>query len=68
MREMIVDIGPDGEVRIETRGFSGKSCISESQFLKELLGRQTAKELTPAYWQAESEEGVVIKRHLPLCG
>lgn len=65
MREIIMDVSEDGEVKIETRGFKGKSCILESQFLKDVLGKETARELTPAYFQ---NEGVIIKKHLPLCG
>jgi len=65
MKEIIVDISPEGEVKIETRGFKGKSCIAESQFLKDLLGKETEKALTPAYWE---EQETTIKRYLPLCG
>ena len=53
MKEIVVDVSDDGEVRIETRGFKGKACVSESQFLKDLLGRETAQALTPAYWEKE---------------
>lgn len=65
MKEIVVDITIEGEIRIETRGFKGKSCISESQFLKDLLGRETERALTPAYWE---EQETNIKKYLPLCG
>jgi stress-induced morphogen len=65
MKEIIVDISSEGEVRIETRGFKGKSCVAESQFLKDLLGKETEKALTPAYWE---EQETTIKKYLPLCG
>ncbi len=65
MKEIIVDISNEGEVRIETRGFKGKSCVAESQFLKDLLGKETEKNLTPTYWE---EEQTVVKKYLPLCG
>lgn len=65
MKEIIVDISFGGEIRIETKGFRGKSCIAESKFLKELLGRETAKQLTPAYYEEEKE---AVKKYLPLCG
>jgi hypothetical protein len=65
MKEIIVDISPEGEVKIETRGFKGKSCIAEAQFLKDLLGKETAQSLTPAYWQKEK---AIVKKYLPLCG
>ena len=65
MKEIIIDISNEGEIRIETRGFKGKSCIAESQFLKDLLGKETEKNLTPTYWE---EEETVVKKYIPLCG
>jgi len=65
MKEILIDVSDEGEIKIETRGFKGKSCISEAQFLKDVLGKETARTLTPTYWQ-ENRTG--IKKHLPLCG
>jgi len=65
MKEIIVEVSNEGEVKLETRGFKGKSCIAESKFLKDLLGKETAQNLTPAYYQEEKE---VVKKYLPLCG
>lgn len=65
MKEIIVEVKSDGEIKIETRGFKGKGCIAESEFLKKLLGRETAKTLTPAYFQ---ESQTLTKKYLPLCG
>jgi len=65
MKEIIVDIFNDGEVQIETRGFKGKSCIGESQFIKDLLGKEIKKQLVPAYYH---ENKVPVKKYLPLCG
>ena len=65
MKEIVVDISDDGEVHIETRGFQGKSCIEESEFLKKLLGRETYKKLTPAFYQNQHQNK---KKYLQLCG
>lgn len=65
MKEIIVDVSNEGEVKIETRGFKGKGCMAESQFLKDILGKETAQALTPAYWENET---VAVKKYLPLCG
>jgi len=65
MKEIIIDVSSEGEVKIESRGFKGKSCITESQFIKDLLGKETSKSLTPAYWE---EENVAVRKYLPLCG
>ncbi len=65
MKEIIIDVSNEGEVRIETKGFQGKSCLAEAQFLKDVLGKETLATLTPAYWQ---EEKTTVKKLLPLCG
>ncbi len=66
MKEIIIDIADDGTVKVETRGFTGKDCITESAFLKDVLGKETACNLTPAYFQ--KNQGRTVKKHLPLCG
>ncbi len=65
MKEIIIDVSDDGEIRIETKGFAGKSCITESQFIKDMLGKETESQLTPTYWQ---KADTAIKKYLPLCG
>jgi hypothetical protein len=64
-KQIIVEVSDDGSVRIETRGFKGETCLEESQFLKDLLGHETARQLTPAYYNRGRK---IIKKHLPLCG
>lgn len=65
-KRIIMSVMPDGEVKIETIGYSGKSCIEESKFLKEALGEEISRELTPAYFALAGKETIV--KHLPLCG
>ena len=65
MKEIIMEVTDDGDISIETKGFAGNSCIAESQFLKDVLGKETHTQLTPAYWQKDS---TIIKKYLPLCG
>lgn len=64
-KQIIVDIMSDGEVKIETKGFTGKACLEDSQFLKDVLGREVALCLAPAFYQKGKQ---AIKRHIPLCG
>jgi hypothetical protein len=65
MKEIVIDVSEAGEVRIETRGFSGKSCLTESRFIKDVLGKEIGNQLTPAYWQKTNQ---TTKKYLPLCG
>ena len=42
MKEIIIDIGNDAEISIETRGFQGKTCVEDEdvKFLKHLIGKR----------------------------
>jgi hypothetical protein len=66
MKKIILDISDDGEIKIETQGYVGKSCVTETKFLKDLLGKETAVQLTPAYFMTDQK--TVVKKHLGLCG
>ncbi len=65
MKQIIIDIDQDGELKIQTKGFQGKDCIKDSEFIKELLGREKAIQLVPAYYTQNKQ---VIKKYLQLCG
>ncbi|MDA3789158.1 MAG: DUF2997 domain-containing protein [Desulfobacula sp.] len=65
MKQIIIDVMDDGEIKIETKGFQGKSCIEEAQFLKDLLGEEKARNLVPAYY---TKNKTAIRKYLPLCG
>ena len=65
MKEIVIDISDDGQIQIETKGFTGRSCLDESQFIKDVLGSETARQLTPVYWQKSQAK---IKKYLSLCG
>jgi hypothetical protein len=65
MKEIVIDVSDDGQIEIETKGFAGKSCVEEAQFIKDVLGNETARQLTPTYWQKSQAN---IKKYLPLCG
>jgi hypothetical protein len=65
MKEIVIEISENGDLKLETRGFSGKTCIEESQFVKDLLGNEITRQLTPAYYKENNKE---IRVYLPLCG
>jgi len=65
VKEIVIDISDTGEVYVETRNFKGKACLEETQFLKDLLGRQTFKQLLPAYFVNEKQH---VKKYLNICG
>lgn len=67
MKQIIVDIDQSGEIKITTKGFTGVACIEESQFLKDLLGHETAVQLVASYFTT-TEENTNTKQYLPICG
>jgi Protein of unknown function (DUF2997) len=46
-------IGPKGEIKIETKGFSGSECRLASQFVEVALGQRTAETLTAEFHQGQ---------------
>jgi hypothetical protein len=44
-------IGPDGQVRVETRGLKGTACIAETEALERALGRVEGRTRTSEYHQ-----------------
>jgi hypothetical protein len=49
--EIEVVIGPDGAVRLETRGLKGQSCLEETAALERSLGRVVSRRKTSEFWQ-----------------
>jgi hypothetical protein len=52
-------VAPDGQARIETKGFSGAECRQASDFLEKALGQRTADAATSEFYQqAAQQQGV----------
>ena len=47
-------VSPDGQSRVETRGFVGSSCRVASQFLESALGRRVSEKLTAEFHQTQA--------------
>jgi len=58
-KDLVITIGPDGEVTIEVQGAAGPECLDLTKFLEDELGEVTDRQLSSAYYQ-EEEEGVTI--------
>jgi Protein of unknown function (DUF2997) len=50
--EIEVVIGPDGEVRLTTRGLKGQACIEETRELEKALGTVKRREKTAEFYQS----------------
>lgn len=45
-------VSPQGETRIETRGFAGATCQKASQFIENALGQKVSEQRTADYYAA----------------
>jgi hypothetical protein len=52
--EIIVQ--PDGQTRVETKGFAGSACRDASRFIEEALGKQTGEQLTGEFHQTQAAQ------------
>jgi hypothetical protein len=49
-------ISPEGQTRVETKGFVGSECRQASQFIEQALGRRTGEHLTAEFHQNASQQ------------
>ena len=56
-----VIVSPQGETRIETKGFTGASCRQASRFLEEALGSRLSEQLTTEFHRLQSEHAQQLK-------
>ena len=55
MKTIEVVISPQGETKIETKGFAGSSCQQASQFLEQALGAQVSEMPTAEFYQTQPQ-------------
>ena len=48
-----ITVTPEGETRVETKGFAGSACKAASGPYETALGTKAAERLTPEYHAAE---------------
>ena len=53
MQEIIIDFDESGEVRMEGKGFQGKSCDEAMGAFEKALGVVTDRKNKPEYFRAE---------------
>ena len=49
-----ITVDPQGNSRVETRGFAGAACREASRFLETALGRRAAETLTAEFHQDQA--------------
>ena len=56
MKTIEIIISPDGQSRLETKGFAGSRCREASRFLEAALGKTTSETLTAEFHEARSQQ------------
>ena len=51
MKVIEIIISPQGETRVQTKGFAGAACQEASRFLEQALGQRTKEQLTAEFHQ-----------------
>ena len=55
MKNILVTFSENGEIKVEAKGFSGKSCLSATKFLETVLGKKGETQLTSDYYKADNQ-------------
>lgn len=52
-QEIVIDFAPDGQVSMEGKGFTGKSCDEAMGVFEKALGKVSNRKNKPEYFRAE---------------
>ena len=58
-RVIEIHLSPQGDVRLQTKGFTGNDCFQASQFLEKALGSPTHVQKTSEFFQTEANEQTI---------
>jgi hypothetical protein len=56
-----IAIGKDGKVKVRVEGASGPECLALADMLKEIIGREDSRELTPEYYGGRGQVRIDAK-------
>lgn len=51
MKTIEVTVDPNGQTKVETKGFAGPECRAASRSLEQALGVRSNEHLTPEFYQ-----------------
>lgn len=56
MKLIEIIVAPNGQTRVETRGFVGSECRQASQFIEQALGSRVGEQLTAEFHQVQTNK------------
>ncbi len=57
-----VIVSPQGQTRVETKGFSGSTCREASQFIERALGQVASERLTDNFYRPAQIESLTQRQ------
>ena len=54
-------VSPNGQTRVETKGFAGSQCLEASRFLETALGKTTSESRTAEFYQTVESNNHLLK-------
>ena len=61
-RTIEIIVAPNGQSKVETKGFTGRSCQDASRFIEQALGKAQEETLTPEFY-ATTEAHDSVRQH-----
>lgn len=58
-----ITVGPRGETRVQTRGFTGGECRDASRFVEQALGQRTSEQPTAEYFDQGQQTGQDLRQN-----
>jgi hypothetical protein len=56
LKTIEITVSPDGQTKVETKGFSGSECREASRFIEQALGQQTGEQMTSEFYATQSQQ------------
>ena len=56
MKTIEITVAPRGQIKVETRGFTGGECREASRFIEQALGQRIDEKLTTEFYQDQSTD------------
>lgn len=56
MKTIEIIVSPEGQTRVETKGFSGSDCRAASRFIEQALGARLHEQVTAEFYATQPQQ------------
>jgi len=64
MKSIEITIAPDGQTKVETKGFQGGECREASRLIERALGQQASEQLTAEFYAVDTSQAESQRQNL----